>query len=965
MSGSFIHCLFVTRSDTAGGLESVRFIEPKTYRLDRLVSNPVLSLLDALTQPDASGKQVVSSPLHGWTRLKERLARDLFIDGVVLPMQMTVAFKAVESLGALTVGEYERWGGLPGIEGAYVERNVLAVARLSVLTTAQVRSLLASLIDTRSRPLKALPLSASSLREQIQNGTSGLADPDKSLEIALDILEQRQIVRKRVDPISSEDVWLLDHDYLCRGVIAADRRANRWRSLVEERARQYADAGSNIWQRSKALLRPDQQIALLYQRWFRGFRYGKYRAFAALSAFSFLPYMILLVLVAFGLYSEMGLRAQADARAILAVIGQSESSGSEYPSANEVAALRRLAASSVRVRRSFLAQTVTDVDAARRVYRKLDMVLAAAIGLDREGIERQYLVRQILRPAVKTSNSREIVNLCVAFWSRLPDADPEFRQLAAKRFPQVVMQDLGDHVNVMGYGVKVWESAPQLASKLDVNDVNEAIRSAAEYMVADYDMNNGFRGLPELLRLTAGRLDPEGARAVAEILIAAMQEPVRTSDLRDLAAGLTALGDKLDSSEFQKAAEIFVAGANKAKAYGDLKDFVDGFVTVADKVDPRCSDEVSDKLIEWIRAMLIQADSNSIADSMMKDLVELLGHVGKKLDDVHSQKAAAIIVRIMERGPQEESDASLILDSLSTVLKRAGPAYQRESADILLAHLRKLSRQNQRFAPKHVGELVASLDSKLQRNAIDLMLAAIRNTSSSDVHQSMTQALSTISDQTKFDDGSVGQAVEVLRADVQHVLKGYLNSIDNERKTSAKPTSHGDVLVRRDENLNKEVSFLMFAAGRPDLASLLDQIRSLEAKAEIKASASPVPMLIKATEETTNTFDVPYLAKAPNAATDDSNAADVQRTAEVLLTKMEKASSGDELDLVDAAGSLSKWMSKRQLVRLLRSPLCIGPLRTAALQELEQQTKQGFHDNLWEFVDWVYSAKLDGAFGMK
>jgi hypothetical protein len=60
-----IHCLFVTRTDTADGLESIRFIEPKVYRLDRLNSEFVLPLLMELTDNAEDDSPVISAPHHG------------------------------------------------------------------------------------------------------------------------------------------------------------------------------------------------------------------------------------------------------------------------------------------------------------------------------------------------------------------------------------------------------------------------------------------------------------------------------------------------------------------------------------------------------------------------------------------------------------------------------------------------------------------------------------------------------------------------------------------------------------------------------------------------------------------------------------------------------------------------------------------------------------------------------------
>jgi hypothetical protein len=103
-----VHCLFVTRSDTAGGLESIRFVDPQVYPLDRLNADFVLPLLTELTALAEGMTPVMFAPDGGCERLKERLARDLSEDGAVLPVQMKIVLQSLASLRSLTVSDYER-----------------------------------------------------------------------------------------------------------------------------------------------------------------------------------------------------------------------------------------------------------------------------------------------------------------------------------------------------------------------------------------------------------------------------------------------------------------------------------------------------------------------------------------------------------------------------------------------------------------------------------------------------------------------------------------------------------------------------------------------------------------------------------------------------------------------------------------------------------------------------------------
>jgi hypothetical protein len=94
------------------------------YRLDRLNVDNVLPLLTELTANVEGADLVVFAPDRGWERLKERLARNLSQEGAVLPVQMKIASQGLASLRSLTVGDYERAGGVGGLQAAHVERHV-------------------------------------------------------------------------------------------------------------------------------------------------------------------------------------------------------------------------------------------------------------------------------------------------------------------------------------------------------------------------------------------------------------------------------------------------------------------------------------------------------------------------------------------------------------------------------------------------------------------------------------------------------------------------------------------------------------------------------------------------------------------------------------------------------------------------------------------------------------------------
>ena len=141
-----VHALFVTRSDASIGLDSLKVVRPtRNYELGRLPSEYVADLLDRLTD-----KGAVQDPGYGWSRLKARLAHDLTVDGLVLPVQMTVTLRALRYLRTLTVAEYERAGGLRGLRAMAIMRQVAEVATAARLDKPRVLGLVVALVDRQT-----------------------------------------------------------------------------------------------------------------------------------------------------------------------------------------------------------------------------------------------------------------------------------------------------------------------------------------------------------------------------------------------------------------------------------------------------------------------------------------------------------------------------------------------------------------------------------------------------------------------------------------------------------------------------------------------------------------------------------------------------------------------------------------------------------------------------------------------
>ena len=68
---------------------------------------------------------------------------------------------------------------------------------------------------------------------------------EQPLREALDYLVQQKVIRQRVDADTKQTQYLLEHDYLCSGVLEAERRARRWRTITEDAQRRFERAGGS------------------------------------------------------------------------------------------------------------------------------------------------------------------------------------------------------------------------------------------------------------------------------------------------------------------------------------------------------------------------------------------------------------------------------------------------------------------------------------------------------------------------------------------------------------------------------------------------------------------------------------------------------------------------------------------------------------------------------------------------
>jgi hypothetical protein len=295
---------------------------------------------------------------------------------VVPPQQLKVLLGGLQGLRRLTVNDYERAGGALGLEALYLEQQINGTARKINIDPAKVRALLKALID----PLSPAKTRSCSRKDLIEAAATDDGQPiaGEKVDQTIEELERGEIVR-------SADGWAyrLDHDYLTRGIIAADRRANRWRYLLEEGARTFERAGS-VSTRWRALLPISAQIALVCRRLRGSFRYGAQRNYALAGLARLIPALAIIALSG-GIWAEyVKWQNQMAARDIAVEIWRKFEFRNGIGKQDLDAAWQLAETNNVLVREKFLEQMLQSPEYSERFLRQPKLVAQALIGINPE-----------------------------------------------------------------------------------------------------------------------------------------------------------------------------------------------------------------------------------------------------------------------------------------------------------------------------------------------------------------------------------------------------------------------------------------------------------------------------------------------------------------------------------------------------------------------------------------------------
>jgi hypothetical protein len=956
-----VHCLFATRRDSADGLESIRFARPEVYWLERLHEGFVLPLLTELTADVSGENPVVSAPERGWKRLKDRLARNLCYDGTALPAQMKIILQGLASLPSLTVRDYERVGGLQGLEATHIERQIANTAYNSRLTVMQVRKVLVALADAET--FKTVPRSTQDLKDIIttvdyQSDGSRLK---QATEDALDDLEKKELVRKRLDPDTRQHMWLLDHDYLCRGVLEVERRANRWSALAQEGARAFHDAGHYPWRKWQTLLNPWQQIVLAIQRLRGRFRYADLRVYALWSLLRFVPYLLVLATISVG-WTQWTQWQQAErirnvAGQIRDVIGLSGTLSSI-----ELDSLWKLAHSDDAVHDSFLRQSLASPARAEQFSRRIDMTIQAMVGLNpgkreaiRKHVERLCLEHPAAEPFIK--------RVCVRIGIALAEEKPTFTRFAVK----TLVEDIAKATDAEQLRALA-EALKAVRGQLPVAEAQQAYTAILAEIATTRDFFQ-LRALAEALKAVPGQLPVAEAQQAYTAILAEIATTTDVRQLRALVEALKAVLSPLPVAEAQQAYAAVLAEIAKATDAEPLRALAEALKAVRGPLPVAEAQQAYTAILAKMATLTdVRRQWATPTDFFqLRALAEALQAVMSHIPAAGVQQAYTAILAKMAWATSSWQLETLA-EALKAVLSQLPVAEAQQAYTAILA---EMATPRNFFQLETLAEALKAVLSQLPvagaQQAYTAILAEIAKATDAGQLRALAEALKAVPGQLPV--AGAQQAYTAILAEIAkatdagqlRALAEALKAVPGQLPVAGAEQAYTAILA---EMATTKGSWQLWSKTRDffQLRALTEALKAVPGQLPVAGAEQAYTAILAEIAKATDRDAEPLraLAEALKAVLSPLPVAGAQQAYTAILAEIVKTTDARQLEtLTEALKTVPGQLERQKLIDLLKWPVSIKAFRAFSLGMLEQQLGRTFDGNLWEMVAWAQKNHLD------
>jgi hypothetical protein len=634
------------------------------------------------------------------------------------------------------------------------------------------------------------------VQQEAQNPKPRPTDP--TVTTVVSYLEREGVLRSRVDPDTGQSVVQLYHDYLSRAVVEAERRADRWPTVIRDAQQQFDEAGSSWPRRWRAMLSPWQQIRMLIERLRpnANFAYGPQKKYAAYSLCRFMPHMVVMLVLMLGWNTwEAENKRQldrAEARKIMAVVDGT----TEYPSADEYRKLERLADSSEAVRLAFIDQLLETEESAESLKHRYAYVLHAVVGLDvvmRDNVRQRLLnvgpgpselpfqtnwAIAELGKALQAENAaldRRIIASYVAAMKETHDSDAlsslgralgslgeKLDTTSAKAGVEQILATMKETTDPRALS-SLGSALGSLGEKLDATSakaVAEQIIAAMKETTDSYDLSFLGRALGSL----GEKLDATSAKAGAEQILAAMKETTDPRVLSYLGSALGSLGEKLDATAAKTGAEQILAAMKETtdphalsslwSALGSLGTRLEATTakTVAQQIVAAMKETTDPYALSYLRMALGSLGAEQILAAMkettdphaLSSLWSALGSLGEKLDATDAETGAEQILAAMKEAT-DSYDLSYLGSALGSLGEKLDATSAKAGAEQILAAMKEATDSHALSSLwSALGSLGEKLDATDAKTGAEQIVAAMKEAADFDALTSLSKALETL-----------------------------------------------------------------------------------------------------------------------------------------------------------------------------------------------------------------------------
>ncbi len=462
------------------------------------------------------------------------------------------------------------------------------------------------------------------------------------------------------------------------------------------------------------------------------------------------------------------------------------------------------------------------------------------------------------------------------------------------------------------------------------------------------------------MKALADKLTPDQAGQAAELIVQAIKNPggVVNDELRALVEGLRGLAERLKAEQTELILAQIIQGMMETKNVAFLSYLSEGMQAVAEKL----GQAQAPLIVVWIVKAMKQP---AILEAQLA-MAEGLQVVAGKLEPDKALDAAWLIVEAMEVPTMSKSARGILGIGLSVVADKLEavqrPRVATRAADLIAQTMESTEDSySMRYLAKGLKAVGGELSADQAQQAAERIVAAIQKPGLYDARPALRDAFVAVGNRL-----TMKQAPRVAELIVHGLrnpatgseLRGML--LEGLQIVAGKLTlDQGQLIAEqvvhamRESNANP----LCLGALAKGLIVVADQVTLSERASKPAAQAAEI--IIKAMRKTTVNSVLNAQAEGLKAVVDKMSR---EQKFVITINLVELMATDSRDELIKTLDFYKARLSVTEIIRILKSPLCVGKARRALLQQLglQPEINQRFA-TLWDMVDWIEANRPDLA----